>query len=61
MSRISYEGNTTVIMQEGLPRQGFYYYEARYCTQDTENTISTIIQKNIMARTNLEGRLYDTT
>ena len=47
MSRISYEGNLLIIIQEGLRRNGFYYNEPRLCTIDTENTISTIVQKDI--------------
>jgi len=53
MSRVSYEGNNLIIMQEGLSRTGFYYHEARLCTINTENTISTIIQKDIN-----QNRLY---
>ncbi len=50
MNRVSYERNRTVIIQEGLSRPGFYFYEAKICTADTDTTISSIVQKGIMER-----------
>jgi len=48
--RVSYEGNTSVIMAEGLMRCVYYYNEANICTANTYPTISTLIQKDLMQR-----------
>lgn len=47
MSRISYENNMMVIIYEGTGRYSHYYSEPSNCTADTENTISSIVQKYI--------------
>ncbi len=45
--RVSNEGNKLIVMAEGLERPSHYFTESEICTADTENTISTIVQKNI--------------
>jgi len=54
MVRIAYEGNMLIIIHEGLKRNSHYYYEANQCTLNTENTISSIVQKYLN-----ECNLYD--
>ena len=44
--RISYEGNQAINMIEGTPRPSYYFIDPNIYSA-TENTISTIVQKNL--------------
>ena len=44
--RVSYEGNKAIVMVEGLSRPSYYFTEPNIY-DGTENTISTIISKDL--------------
>jgi len=50
--RVSYEGNQAVYIIEGLPRTSYYFTEPNIY-DGSQNTISTIVSKNLTKKKEL--------